>query len=48
MMIFDKQVKIRQQRNKKANIKNSCQSRESNPGTIASQSGALPLDLREN
>jgi len=33
---------------KKANIKNYCQSRESNPGPIAPLSDALPLDHRDN
>ena len=42
-VFWDKQVIPQLQQNKKAN-KNPCQSQESKPGTLASQSDALPLE----
>ena len=38
--------KATQQHNKEIKHKNPCQSRESNPGPLAAQSDALPLDHR--
>jgi len=42
-VFWDKQVIPQLQQNKKAN-KNPSQSQESKPGTLASQSDALPLE----
>jgi len=50
MTNFGKTKKANHNNNKtkKANIKNPCQGRKSNPGPSAPQSDTLPLDHRSN
>ena len=46
--VLDKKVKTQEQQYKKSKHKNPCQSRDLNPGPLAPQSDALPLDHRDS